>query len=238
MVAYVYQLLAKMGYTHPIHVPLTHMPTGLVTGAFLLAAAAFLARRPVFAYSARHCVILAFVFLFPTVLLGYLDWQNYYAGAWIFPIRMKLLLAGVLLILLTIAIILGRGAKAESKVTLILYACCFVTVTGLGYFGGQLVFAGRAQVSPERLQAGAKLFATNCQPCHPDGGNVLNPNLPLKSSLRLTDFNTFLSHTRNPTRPDGGQALMPPFPASKISDQEQKELYEYITMVLIKKKNE
>jgi uncharacterized membrane protein len=32
----VYLLLEKLGYPHPLHPPLTHMPLGLVTGALVL----------------------------------------------------------------------------------------------------------------------------------------------------------------------------------------------------------
>ena len=39
-------------------------------------------------------MILAFLGLFPTVLAGYVDWQHFYGGTWLFPIKMKMLLAG------------------------------------------------------------------------------------------------------------------------------------------------
>jgi Mrp family chromosome partitioning ATPase len=37
--------------------------------------------------------------MFPAMLFGYADWQHYFAGGWIYPIKVKLALSGVLLIL-------------------------------------------------------------------------------------------------------------------------------------------
>jgi hypothetical protein len=71
-----------------------------------------------------------------------MDWQHYFAGAWLFPIKMKLPLACVLLVLLFISIILGQKFGVESKSTLTLYTLSFLTVVFIGFFGGQLVYSG------------------------------------------------------------------------------------------------
>ena len=42
----VYKYLQGMGYDHPLHPPVVHMPTGLVIGAFLFILAAIILRRP------------------------------------------------------------------------------------------------------------------------------------------------------------------------------------------------
>jgi len=39
MIEFIYQTLTKFGYTHPLHPTLTHVPIGLVIGAFLFALA-------------------------------------------------------------------------------------------------------------------------------------------------------------------------------------------------------
>ena len=74
----IYEFLAGMGYTHPLHPPILHIPMGMMIGAFLLALTALLFRRPVLAQSARHCIILVLIFFFPAVLFGFTDWQYYF----------------------------------------------------------------------------------------------------------------------------------------------------------------
>ncbi|MFX1554633.1 MAG: c-type cytochrome [Promethearchaeota archaeon] len=232
MLDFIYEVFARIGYNHPIHPTQVHMPIGLLTGTFFLGWTALLLRRQILKLSARHCLILALIFFFPTVLLGFMDWQHYYAGAWLFPIKIKLALAGILLVLLVTGIILTRNAGVGYKSTLTIYTLCFLTVVGLGYFGGELVYGGRGPAGPRELKAGEKLFTANCGSCHPHGGNILDPNLPLRSASQLTEFNTFVAFIRTPKFPDGSPGPMPPFPPSKISDQQGRELYEYITKVL------
>ena len=58
---------------------------------------------------------------------------------------------------------------------------------------------------------GAKIFNVNCSRCHPDGGNVVVPILPLRGSSKLADFKTFLSFIRDPKMPDGSEGVMPVF---------------------------
>jgi mono/diheme cytochrome c family protein len=218
MIDQLYQLLEKMGYTHPIHPPLTHVPMGLVIGVFIFAWVAILFRRvilPQFAYN--RILLLVLIFVFPTILFGYTDWQYFYEGTWSLPIKIKLALSGVLLILLCIALVTGRKAKAETRGTLAIYTLCFLTVSTLGYFGGQLAIEGegKPQAATTKFLSGEKLFALNCSDCHPGGSDILK-------APQLTDFNAFLAYLRNP------QGEMPPFPPEKISDKQAKKVYQYI----------
>ncbi len=227
MIEFLYQALEKIGYVHPIHPPLTHIPMGLVFGAFIFALIALLFRRtilPQLAYN--RIILLALIFSFPTALFGYTDWQHFYEGDWLFPIKMKIALSGILIILLFIALLVGRKAKAETKGTLAIYTLCLLTVIVLGYFGGQLVFEGegRPLTVPMRFMAGEKLFATNCNDCHPHGEDILN-------APQLSDLNHFRAYLRNP------EGDMPPFPPEKITDTQALRLYQYITKVLEKSKS-
>ncbi len=77
--------------------------------------------------------------------------------------------------------------------------------------------------------AGEKIFNLNCNRCHPNGGNVILSDLPLRGSSKLADFTTFLSYIRDPKMPDGSEGVMPVFPKKQISDQEAQTLYQYIT---------
>ena len=97
------------------------MPIGLVTGALVLGFVAWFFRRPSLWQAARYCLILALIFLIPTALLGYMDWQYYYAGAWLFYIKMKLILAGVLLVLLSIGLIVTRKPEVNPIASLTIY---------------------------------------------------------------------------------------------------------------------
>jgi mono/diheme cytochrome c family protein len=76
--------------------------------------------------------------------------------------------------------------------------------------------------------AGARIFNANCSRCHPNGGNVIVPNLPLAGSSKLHSFKTFLGWIRNPLMPDGSEGAMPAFSRKRISDQQARTLYHYI----------
>ena len=209
------------------------MPIGLVVGAFVFAWIALIFHRTKLATTARYCAILAAIWVFPTMLFGIMDWYHYYAGAMLFPIKMKLIFAPSLTILLWIAVILGYKKGAESRTVLAIYCLCFVTVIILGYFGGQMVYGVKTPAPPENLKAGAKVFSVNCKGCHPHGGNILKPNLPLRNAPQLADFNSFQAFIGDPRLPDGSKGPMPAFPSKKISDQQARELYEYIDKVIV-----
>ncbi len=224
MIEFMYKFLEKIGYAHPLHPPWTHIPMGLVMGAFIFILVGLILRRPILPMLAyRRIVLLALISAFPTMLFGYTDWQHFYEGAWLFPIKVKLALSGVLLILLYAAFRHSRHAEAESRRTLTIFALCFVTVTALGYFGGQLTFEGQApsQTVPMKYAAGEKLYIENCGDCHPGGEGIIN-------TRPLSNFKTFRAFLSNP------KGDMPPFPPEKLSDQQVMRLYHYIKGVLWK----
>jgi len=131
MTEFLYQTLAKIGYTHPLHPVLTHVVMGMVIGGFVFGLVAWLFRRPNLAQTGRHCMGLALIALFPTALVGYMDWQHRFSGAWLFPIKIKIILAAVLLVLLVAAVVLGSRARKSSKNLLIGYLLCLATVIGI-----------------------------------------------------------------------------------------------------------
>jgi uncharacterized membrane protein len=229
-----YQFLESLGYAHPVHATQVHMPIGLVVGAFLFGFTALFFRKQILAGSARHCIILAFIFWFPTVLFGLMDWQHFYGGAWLFPIKMKIPLAGLLFILLIIGIILGFFKESVFKGTLFIYVIAFLNVVALGYFGGNLVYGGMQPTAPKEYKAGEKLFRHQCSACHPHGGNAIMSSMPINGSSDLESFKTFDDFIRHPALPDGKPGPMPPFSPSRIPDQKAKELYDYIVNVLEK----
>lgn len=164
-----YRTLEGIGYTHPLHPPAVHLPVGLILGAFLFLLFAQIIRRPALARTARHCLVLALFSLIPAILLGLMDWQNRFGGTLQFPIIMKLILAGVLLVLLCVSIIIGRQTQVRSLKQIGVYALCAVIVTGIGYFGGELVY-GKKKVKKNGevglINEGSTVFRLKCSACH------------------------------------------------------------------------
>jgi mono/diheme cytochrome c family protein len=81
--------------------------------------------------------------------------------------------------------------------------------------------------SPE-IVAGQKIFGEICSGCHENGRNIINPNLPIKGSNKLINYESFLPFIRDPKMPDGSTGPMPSFPDSRLSNDEAKQLYSYL----------
>jgi hypothetical protein len=96
---------------------------------------------------------------------------------------------------------------------------------GRGMGGGMM---GPGQRSPGSTLPGAEVFNANCSSCHPNGGNTIMPNLPLNGAPQLADFDSFLSYIRHPILPNGSQGPMPAFPPERISDEQARNLYQYL----------
>jgi len=67
-----------------------------------------------------------------------------------------------------------------------------------------LLVTADGQVSAQEI-SGAKIFNDNCRVCHQNGGNIINPSMPLRGSLKLATVDTFLSFIRDPRMPDGSE---------------------------------
>jgi hypothetical protein len=100
---------------------------------------------------------------------------------------------------------------------------------GGGMMGGGMM--GPGQSGQPGATAGENIFNGNCSSCHPNGGNTIIPNLPVRGSPRLRDYDAFLAYIRHPTMPDGSQGAMPPFPPARISDEQARELYQYLEVL-------
>jgi mono/diheme cytochrome c family protein len=252
MIDSLYQLLARLGFPDPLHAPITHIPIGLVLGAAIFFYVAVIFRKQTMFVVARYVTILAFIFVFPTILFGVMDWLHFFKGALIQPIRMKMILASAVLVLLGTGIILGSETRVSNAPMMVIYALAVVGVVGLGWYGARLVYGGfgaqaaetqaaaaaaaaapgaagpAAPAAPSPVRAGGRLFAANCAACHPGGANVVAPQLPLKGAKQLASLNTFVSFIRNPVMPNGSPGPMPAFPADQISDKDAGNIYQYI----------
>jgi hypothetical protein len=76
---------------------------------------------------------------------------------------------------------------------------------------------------------GTELFKAHCQRCHPNGGNIINPDIPLRGSHMLIEFDTFLNFIRSPRKHRGSKSLMPAFSPAIISNQQAMKLYQFVT---------
>lgn len=232
MLESVYEFIQQLGYTHPLHPTMVSMPIGLLVGAFCLAAFAVGSRRTGLLACARSCLVIALLFLIPTVLAGLMDWQHYYSGALLTPIKWKMGLAALLFVLLLASLIFGRGKETSGKPFLVLSGLALLPVIGLGYLGGNLVFSGRTPPAPPKYAVGREIFRSHCSGCHPYGANALKSSHHLWNSGRLTNILTFTSWIRSPQPP------MPTFGPDRISDQDAKALLSYLKFTLEEAHNE
>ncbi len=236
----IYKWLEQIGYPHPIHPTEVHMPIGLIVGALLFSLAGKLLKNSALAQTAHYCTILAFIFLFPTLLFGYMDWQHFYAGAWLHAIKVKLVLASVLVVWVAAGLYYARSKGLGSGYVMLNYIVSFLMVVVLGYFGGNLVYgkAQRTAVIPKAYLAGMKVFNENCAACHPKGGNIIDPDFPIVNSRFTRDPAAFLRFIRAPLRADGSPGAMPAFPPDTLTEKQVEDLYGYIVHVLEKRKRE
>ena len=113
MIDAIYAFLERLGYPHPVHPLFVHLTIGMVTGALVFGIVARLWRSPSLWLTARNCITFALISAVPTALTGYMDWQYFFAGGWLFYFKVKLILAFVLLILLSLGVIVSRKAEAR-----------------------------------------------------------------------------------------------------------------------------
>jgi mono/diheme cytochrome c family protein len=251
-----YRSLVAVGFTDPIHAPLTHLPIGLVFGAVVFFVAALACRKKQLELTARHVAILALIMAFPTILFGVFDWMHFYHGVLFPAIKAKMALAGTLLVLLGAGVILGGETKLNKAWLAVLYLGAFACVMALGWLGGGIVYGRGAQSAamaapttapmtpsppPGRTLSptvagrsggdalkGQDIFRMNCSACHAGGGNIVVASLPLKGSRKLDSLTAFEAFIRKPSMPDGSAGGMPTFAEADLPDDQAADLYAYI----------
>ncbi len=140
MTEIIFEFLNNIGFTHPVHPALTHIPMGMVMGAVVFRLAAFLPRMKMLAKTGYHCAVLALLGVAPTVFTGYLDWQYRYGGVWEFLIVLKMALAAVLTILLVMVVIKDDAENPRLDRRTGFYLLLVLVAIGLGYSGGELQY--------------------------------------------------------------------------------------------------
>lgn len=139
MVENLYSSLTKIGFSHPLHPMLTHVPIGMIVGMVVFSLLGLIWKDRNFGQAAFYCSGLALVMILPVIGTGILDWLHFQQGEWNAYIIIKMILAGILTILLIVSFILKRKGTTPGKMLLI-YLLCLACAGGLGYSGGQLVY--------------------------------------------------------------------------------------------------
>jgi uncharacterized membrane protein len=140
MVEMIFELLNKVGFEHPLHPAITHIPMGMAMGAATFRLASFLPKMKFLAKTGYHCAMFGILGIFPTAFTGYLDWQHTYGGELEFLIILKMILAVVLFGLFTAIGFLDDPENPKIDYKTILYLLIIFVAIGLGFSGGELQY--------------------------------------------------------------------------------------------------
>lgn len=139
MVESLYSFLAAVGFTHPLHPMLTHVPMGMIIGMVVFSLFGLMLKNPDLAETAFHCSVLALLSVVPVIGAGILDWLHLQQGEWNKYIIVKMILGALLTILLAVTVVMKKKGVSPAKM-LLFYFICLACAGGLGYSGGQLVY--------------------------------------------------------------------------------------------------
>lgn len=139
MIESLYTFLANIGFSHPLHPMLTHVPMGMIIGMVIFSLFGVIAKNNTLMQTAFHCSVLALIAIIPVISAGILDWLHLLQGAWNPYIIAKMILASILTVLLAVSVIFKRRGASPARMLLI-YLFCLACAAGLGYSGGELVY--------------------------------------------------------------------------------------------------
>jgi len=139
MIENLYSFLTSVGFSHPLHPMLTHVPMGMIIGMVVFSILAVILRNNSFSQTAFHCSVLALFGILPVIIAGLLDWQHFQEGELNGYIVIKMVLGVVLTALLAVSVVLKKKELPASKMFMI-YLLCLACAAGLGYSGGELVY--------------------------------------------------------------------------------------------------
>jgi uncharacterized membrane protein len=240
MASKLYHFLDGIGYHHPLHPVLTHLPVGLTIAAFVFILLAYILKSDKYIHTARHCTVLAALAVIPTAIMGYMDWQHFYGGTYLMAIKMKIALAVILMGLLLIAASMGRiGARVSGKKLLVHFSGLLV-VAGLGFFGGELVYGSKTvpaaaepmvqgAVDTGARSAGEMLFNQKCAFCHftDSTATKVGPGLKglfKKEKMTFSDWPMTPENVRRQLQTPFRQ--MPPF--DSLTEEQVQALLDYL----------
>jgi len=68
MIEGLYALLEKVGFNHPLHPMLTHVPMGMIIGAVVFSLVGFIWKNQNLSQTAFHCALLALLAIVPVIV--------------------------------------------------------------------------------------------------------------------------------------------------------------------------
>ena len=119
MVENLFATLEKIGFDHPLHPMMTHLPVGMVVGMVVFSLIGLVWKKPQLGETAYYCSLLALVSIFPAIGAGLLDWLHSYGGTWAPLIIIKMILATLLNVLLLVAVVLQHRGAPPRKLALV-----------------------------------------------------------------------------------------------------------------------
>ena len=96
MVENLYSFLATVGFTHPLHPMLTHVPMGMIIGMVVFSLLGLIWKNNNLTETAFHCCVLALLAVGPVIGAGILDWLHLQQGEWNKYIIVKMILGTLL----------------------------------------------------------------------------------------------------------------------------------------------
>ena len=136
----IFEFLNSIGFTHPLHPAMTHIPMGMVMGAVTFRLVSLIPKFKYLAKTGYHCVIFGLLGIVPTVFTGVLDWQHTFGGEWEFLVILKMILAAALTIILVTIIVKDDPEQPKIDNNTLLYLITVLVAIGLGYSGGELQY--------------------------------------------------------------------------------------------------
>jgi uncharacterized membrane protein len=140
MTEFIFMWLEKIGFTHPLHAPVTHIPMGMVMGGCLFALIAHFAKKPALFRTALHCYVVALIAVLPTMFIGYIDWQHFYRGEANPYVIAKICLGTLLFVICGVNVSLLRKDTSNKWAIVSVSAVSFGVAGLLGFFGGELQY--------------------------------------------------------------------------------------------------
>ncbi len=141
MIEGIYNFLELIGFHHPLHPIIVHVPMGMVIGSVAFSLADKVWKSKNFDRTAYHCALLALIFVVPVYIAGLLDWQYVFGGDPSIWITIKMILGAALTVVLIFTVVQKIRGVPQQRLFL-LYLLCLAICGGLGFSGGQLLFGG------------------------------------------------------------------------------------------------
>ncbi len=140
MTDFIFMWLEKLGYAHPLHPPVTHVPMGMVIGGCAFALIGVLLNQPAFRRTALHCFVFALIGIPPVMFAGYMDWQHFYGGEWQPYIILKIALATLLIAICGYTVALLRRPDPNPRILLAAAVLSLAVAGVIGFAGGEIQY--------------------------------------------------------------------------------------------------